>query len=267
MKNMYATFKLYLLFYPRKSQLVIAALGIVNVLCQIFLLDQISIIEQVEVTVADSMLCIFGGLEQTYRSATFTNWLLTLLPIVLLIQTNACPEGIHTLLINRIGSRVKWWLAKSISMIFVIVFYQLFLFLITALISSFIFQTEAKWTGYTMLYYSGVYEAGIPAQTMMIILLLFFVTGGMTLALLISTLHFVVNYDSKKISIIILTFIVLAVLAINGVVPRYLSPFLYTSTLDILPTYFTYWMNLSVNIGVLVICLFIGCLLSTRKQL
>lgn len=268
MKNMRAMFKLYLLLYLRKSQFVIAALGIVNVLCQIYFLNQISNMEQVEVTVADSMLRIFGGLGQTYDFTTFTNWLLILLPIVLLIQISDCPwEGLHTLLVNRIDFRVKWWLAKSASMIFMIVFYQLLLFSVTAFISSFVFQTENKWTGYTMLYDSGIYEAGIPAQTMIIILLLFFLTGGMTLTLLLSALNFIMDYDSKKISITIIMFIVLAILAINGVVPRYLSPFLYTSTLDIVPMYFTYWMNLSVNIGVLTICLLIGCLLSIRKQL
>lgn len=268
MKNMRATFKLYLLFYLRKSQFVIAVLGLANVICQIYVLNQISTIEKVEVTVTDSMLRIFGGLKQTYHFATFIHWLLTLLPIVLLIQNSDCPwEGLHTFLLNRNGFRVKWWLAKSASMIFIIFFYQFSLFLVTALISSFIFQTGDKWTGFTMLYYSDIYEAEIPTQTMIVVLLLFFLTGGMVLTLLLSTLNFVMNYDLKKMSIIILIFIVLAILAIDGIVPRYLSPFLYTSTLDIVPTYFTYRMNLFINICVLAICLLTGCLLSTRKKL
>lgn len=266
MNLMWRVFIFYLFMIDWKRMLICWTGLLGYLLFCLYHLHHIALLEQVELTLADTLLYLFGGLEHHYQLLSLMQWVLILLPMLWLMQAHEQTWAtLQHVIINRIGTRAIWWVAKSVALMTLMTFTLFMLVSSMILICMFLFPINVKWGAFTVSYYPALLQTGLSTHTTMIMLFIFLLTGCLALTVINSICSLLCNHQVKNLTFICILWIILAVGALQGSIPTFISPFIYPSTLDKIQA--SSITNLYVNLFVIGSCIVSGMMIVRRKYL
>lgn len=256
-----------LYFWLERKNLYLLILLLAFIVLQIYLLHNVVIVMDAEATPIDAALRIYGGLGKTFALSNLVNWVIMTVPILMLVQYNTFKlEGFDYMLLVRSGSKMKWWVSKVMSAVAVTAIYILIIVAITTLLSLAFFKDDNKWSVYASIYTPDFIHSFLLPQTMSVIAICIFSTGLISFVLLFLTLHFFCDHNPKKLFGLLVFVILLSVLHMEGVVPRFFSPLFYPSTLDLAPSRGSYLTQIVFNVAFSLFNVIAGTMICIRKN-
>ncbi|MCB2293529.1 hypothetical protein LGK95_08345 [Clostridium algoriphilum] len=206
-------------------------------------------------------------MEKKYFLLNLFQWMLLISILLLLVQfSTSIIGGFDVLLLTRSGSKLKWWMAKVVSLVLINFIFTIMLMLITKIISYVVFPDINKWSACTRLYYPNIYASSIDPNKMELIIFCILITGFIALTTLFQTINLIFNNFPNSYIVILILCIILGLLYSQGVIPRVLSPINYPSTLDIEANIEAYLKNIGMNIVLFSINIFISLIAVTNRD-
>ncbi|MBZ9637646.1 hypothetical protein [Clostridium sp. FP1] len=238
-----------------------------SILLQVYMLISTKNIEKVDAISTDGILKVCGGLKKNFFLPNLSQWML-LIGIMLLIVhfSTSIIGGFDTLLLMRAGSKLRWWIAKVVSLLIINFIFTIMLILITKIISNVAFPSINKWSQYTYLYYPNMYASSINPYKMEIIIFCILLTGFIALTTLFQTINLIFNKYANSYIVILTLCIILGVLYMQGIIPRILSPINYPSTIDISPNIGSYLKSIGMNIVLFLINIIVSIVVVTHND-
>lgn len=238
-----------------------------NIFLQVYMIIHTKNVASVMAITADGILNVCGGLEQKFNLINLFQWMLLIGILLVIVQfSTSIIGGFDIFLLTRSGSKLRWWIAKVISLILINFIFTTMLMSTTKIISYVAFPTLNKWNAYTYLYYPNIYASNIDPNKMELIIFCILITGFIALTTLFQTINLIFNNYLNSYVLILILCIVLGVLYMQGIIPRILSPINYSSTLDIAPNIESYVKNIETNIVVFSINIVVSLLVVTNKD-
>lgn len=252
--------------YKKRNFYVLVILCL-NILLQLYALIHTNNIDSVTAITTDGILKVCGGLEKKVYLLNLFQWMLLIGILLLLVQfSTSIIGGFDTFLLIRSGSKLRWWIAKVISLILINFIFTIILMFITKIISYVALPHINNWSTYTSLYYPNIYASNIDPNKMELIIFCILITGFIALTTLFQTINLVFNNYLNSYIVILILCIMLGVLYMHGIIPRILSPINYPSTLDIVPNIKSYLKNIETNIILSLIFIVISLIVVTAKD-
>ncbi|MBX4263006.1 hypothetical protein, partial [Clostridium estertheticum] len=177
------------------------------------------------------ILKVCGGIDKIFYLPNLFQWILLIGILLLLVQSStSIIGGFDTLLLMRAGSKLRWWIAKVVSLLIITFIFTIMLILITKIISNVAFPSLNKWSQYTYLYYPKIFASSISPHKMEFIIFCVLLTGFIAITTLFQTINLIFNKYANSYVVILILCIMLGVLYMQGIIPRVLSPINYPST-------------------------------------
>ena len=251
----------------KKSNVYVLVFLCLSIFLQIYMLLYDKNVEKVTAINTDGLLKVCGGLDKRFFLPNLSQWMLLIGILILLVQfsTNII-SGFDIFLLSRSGSKLRWWIAKVLSLVLINFIYTIMLMFITKIICYAVFKNFNQWNTYTYLYYHNIYASKISPNKMQLIIFFILSTGFIALTTLFQTIKLIFNNYSKSYIVMLIICIILGVLYMGGIIPRLLSPINYPSTLDIVPNIQSYLKNIEMNILLSLINIVIALIVITNSD-
>jgi hypothetical protein len=251
----------------KKRNWYVLLLLCLNVLLQAYKLLYTKNVEGVTAINTDGILQVCGGLDKKFFFLNLVQWMLLIGILLLIVQiSTSIIAGFDIYLLTRSGSKLRWWIAKVVSLVLINFMYTIMLMIITKIICCVVFKNSNKWSAYSYLYYHNIYASNIDPNKMQLIVFSILITGFIALTTLFQTIKLIFNNYSKSYIVILIICIMLGILYMGGIIPRILSPINYPSTLDIVPDSQSYLKNIAMNIILSLINIVIGIMVVTNSD-
>lgn len=253
------------LILKKKNILFIYILGFF-IFLQVFLFISTKNIEEANAIISDGALSIYGGLYKNFSLINILNWMTVVGLLLIIVQSNNSGiEGLNTILLLKVGNKIKWWFSKIISLFFLNFIYAILLVLGTRLIVSLFCESSIYWSKYTQIYFNNIYNSNIQTYTLEILLFSILITGFLALTTLFHNINLICNNSKCHVMLTLISFI-LSVLYINEYIPRELSPLFYPSTLDLNANVSEYFSSIKFNVIFTLINVALGMVIVTKKS-
>lgn len=222
----------------------------------------------ISVNLWDYLLISMGGVFVHGRFWMLFGWISTIAPMLFYIYYLVGATGdFDIFVLTRIGSRGRWWMAKFLTGICLVVLYSILYLFVHLIIGTIFFSVEPNWSSFSQLNYVQILQLRIQPALLISFVWLLFVTGIMAFSIFAQAITIVFKNSSTVFIILTIMLLVLGEAYFLGFLPRELSPIIYPSFVDLFQReqdFSIYKKTISYNIFFSLISAVV-CMLLTRR--
>ncbi|MGG0822771.1 hypothetical protein ABE099_07810 [Paenibacillus turicensis] len=255
-------------FFKFKNIIIFTASVLFYLCLQLLRLNQQGDIYNLKINVIDFIFFALGGWQEPITfpfilSWVFLNFIFVYISIIL--ATNM--DELTLFIIHRVQNRTKLWITHCVSQLLLSILLTLFVLLITTIVGSLFFQTTWQYSSYSSSFYALWTENNISITNSFLVIASVLFSGWSALFIFI---QFILRLSFSKINAVmaVVTVVIFTTIAhVFGFIPRVLSPFLFMSSLSILPNPLNILLAIGFNISFTIIFIITGMFLFRKQEI
>lgn len=172
----------------------------------------------------DFFLYSFGGFRVEDPLLTYYAWLIIILPFTSLLYTLFDRNTAYEIyVLSRISSRLRWLVAKYISVLLLVLFYIIWIVIIHILVGSTVFNHEWRWSNFSLSHFSFLVDLSTNPMIVAWITLAKLFVGIMEMSALLFILSLVFRHKLNFYITFVLVIIAFSFCYKIEILPDYLS--------------------------------------------